>query len=592
MTGFFREIPFSDEPPPDRPDRDRRRVQRGSTRVRGFVLAAMFGVAFAALGFRMGALALVPQAERSARAPATGVPDRAQILDRNGRVLASTLPTWEVVLRPRKTAQAGGLSPDDLTKLKEIFPDLDPNRLRYLVNAGKINFTYVERRASPRKWKEARDLGIIGLEGIRRSDRVFPPGRVAAHVLGGVDIDNKGVSGLEKGLEDRLTDPGGQGAPVTLSLDMRVQNALHSTMSEAVAEFAALGAAGLVMNVRTGELLAMVSLPDFDPNNRPPLPAPGTDPALSPLFNRVSQGTYELGSVFKLVTAAAAIDAGAVDIDTRVDASAPILRGGHKISDYLGKNRIMTVEEVIRYSSNIGAVRIAEQLGVERHKAFLEKLGMADRVPLELPAPERSAGQLPGVWRSVNAATVAYGHGLAVTPLHVAAGIASIANYGCKVTPTLLKRSAPPPCERVISRDTSGRMRALMRVVGKHSSGRSANIAGYEIGGKTGTAYKVNPNGGYNFDQRFNTFVALWPTTEPQYLLLLSLDDPKLLDGSSKLPLAGRTAAPAAGRAIERIAPLLGLAPTDRFRPTGQFVDEVTEGGSLPISLPPLEGVE
>jgi len=475
--------------------------------------------------------------------------------------------------------------------LKTIFPDLDQNRLRYLVNGGKSTFTYIERRASPRQWSQARDLGIIGMEAIRRTDRVFPPGRVAAHVLGGVDVDNRGVAGIEKGLEDRLIDPEAMGAPVRLSLDMRVQNALHRTMSEAVAEFAALGAAGLVMDVRTGELLAMVSLPDFDPNDRP-VPATGLDPALSPLFNRVTQGTYELGSVFKLITAAAAIDAGVVDIDTRVDASRPIRRGGFTIRDYLGKNRVMTVEEVIRYSSNIGAVRIGEALGVARHKAFLEKLGMDARVPLELPAPERAAGQLPGKWRSVNAATVSYGHGLAVTPLHIAAGIASIANDGCRVTPTLLRRTAPPPCDRVVSAETSGRMRALMRVVGKHSSGRSANIAGYEIGGKTGTAYKVKQTGGYDLNARFNTFVALWPTSEPQYLMLFSLDDPKLLDGTSKLPLAGRTAAPAAGRAIERIAPLLGQAPTDRFRLTGQLLDEVTEGGALPISLPPLEVVE
>ena len=589
MKGFFRETPFPDQPAHVHPERERR-VKRDPARRRGLLLAAGFGVAFAVLGARMGALALVPPGEERARVSASSPGERGQIVDRHGRLMAGTLPTWAVALRPRMTAEAGGLSPDDLTALKEIFPNLDQNRLRYLVNTGKTAFTYVERRASPRQWKEARDLGIIGLEAVQRNDRVFPPGRVAAHVLGGVNIDNKGRSGIEKGLEERLTDPDAMGTPLALSLDMRVQNALHLTMSEAVAEFAALGAAGLVMDVRTGELLAMVSLPDFDPNDPPPLPTDGADPSLSPLFNRVSQGIYELGSVFKLVTAAAAIDSGVVDIDTRVDASAPIRRGGFTIKDYLGKNRVMTVEEMIRYSSNIGAVRVAEMMGVPRHKAFLEKLDMDDRVPLaELPAPERSRGQLPAKWRSANAATVAYGHGLAVTPLHIAAGIASIANHGCKVTPTLLRRSAPPPCERVVSDDTSGKMRALMRVVGKHSSGRSANIAGYEIGGKTGTAYKVKMTGGYDFDKRFNTFVALWPTTEPQYLMVLSIDDPKLLDGSGKLPLAGRTAAPAAGRAIERIAPLLGLAPTDRFRPTGQFVDEVTEGGALPISLPPLE---
>ncbi len=593
MTGFFRETPFPDQPPVMRPDLEKQ-VRRGdTTKGRAVFMACCFGLAFAALGYQMGALALTTPKEGSSRNAAELAGPRAPILDRSGRVLASTLETWEVALRPRVTAAAGGLSPDDLTALKKIFPNLDQSGLRYLVNSGKRAFTYVERRASPRQWKAARDLGIIGLEAVPRTDRVYPPGRVAAHVLGGVDVDNIGISGVEAGLSDRLSDAERMDDPVRLSIDLRVQNALHLTMSEAVAEFAALGAAGLVMNVRTGEMLAMVSLPDFDPNDRPPLPLPGSDPANSPLFNRVTQGIYELGSVFKLITASAALDAGVADIDSRFDASAPLRRGGYPINDYLGKGRVLSLEEVIRYSSNIGAVRIADLLGVERHKAFLENLGMDSKVPLaELPGPERSVGQLPAQWGRAEAATVSYGHGLAVTQLHVATAIASIANYGCRVTPTLLVSEGATECDRVVSRATSSQMRALMRVVGKHSSGRSANIAGYEIGGKTGTAYKVKQTGGYDLSKRFNTFVALWPTTEPQYLMVLSIDDPKLLDGTRLLPLAGRTAAPAAGRAIERIAPLLGLAPTDRFRPSGQYVDEVTEGGALPITLPPLTPTE
>ncbi len=594
MTGFFKEIPFPDQPPVVRADAAKRVGSGDLTKRRGLFMAGFFGLAFAVLGYQMGALALNAPKSGSQRNAAEKAGHRAPIHDRSGRVLASTLETWEVALRPRMTAAAGGLSPDDLSALKEIFPDLDQNGLRYAVNSGKRAFIYVERRASPRQWKAARDLGIIGLEAVPRTDRVYPPGRVAAHVLGGVDVDNKGISGIESGLEDRINDPALMDEPIRLAMDLRVQNALHITMSEAVAEFAALGAAGLVMNVRTGELLAMVSLPDFDPNDRPPLPTPGSNPASSPLFNRVSQGIYELGSVFKLITAAAALDAGVADIDSQFDARFPLRRGGFPINDYLGKGRVLSLEEVIRYSSNIGAVRIADLLGVERHKAFLEKLGMDRKVPLmEIPSPERSAGQMPAKWGRSEAATVAYGHGLAVTQLHIATAIASIANYGCRITPTLLMSDGPRDCDRVVSSETSSKLRALMRVVGKHSSGRSANIAGYEIGGKTGTAYKVKQaGGGYNFDQRFNTFLALWPTTEPQYLMVLSIDDPKLLDGTRRLPLAGRTAAPAAGRAIERIAPLLGLAPTDRFRPSGQYVDEVTEGGALPVSLPPLTTTE
>ncbi len=591
---LFKEVPFPDQPPIARPDLERRSVRGNTQTQRLWFLAAVFLAAFALLGYRMSALALNGPDERNGGSQSSNSVHRAQILDRHGRVLASTLPTWEVSLRPPVTSEAGGLSPDALFELGRIFPNLKPNRLRRAVDLGKPNFTFVERRASPQQWKRARDLGIIGLQAEVRQDRVYPAGRILAHVLGGVDVDNIGVSGIERGMNERLLDPDMHDEPLRLSIDLRVQNALHTTMSEAVAEFAALGAAGLVMDVRTGELLAFVSLPDFDPNHRPGLPT-SDDPreqAASSLFNRVSQGSYELGSVFKLLTASMALESGVADLDTPLDARFAIRRGGFPINDYLGKGRVLSLEEVIRYSSNIGAVRIADLVGIERQQQFFERFGIAGKVPLaEMPAAERSAGQLPRRWGSTEAATVAYGHGVSVSPLHIATAISSIANYGCKVTPTLLRKQPAEGCDRVVSRDVSAKVRALMRVVGKHSSGRSANIAGYEIGGKTGTAYKVKPGGGYDFDARFNTFIALWPTSEPQYLLLLSLDDPKLLDGTGRLPLAGRTAAPAAGRAIERIAPLLGLAPTDRFRPSGQLTDEITEGGALPVGIEPLPAI-
>ena len=591
MKGFFSEAPFPNQQPIERPDLEKEAKRGDVSRRRALFIAAFFAIAFGALGYRMGALALNGSGEQRSRVAEKETPRRAQILDRHGRVLASTLQTWQVALRPNVASQTGGLSPDSLYALGEIFPKLDINRLRRLVDIGETKFTFVERRASPRQWKAARDLGIIGLEATQRSDRVYPPGRVAAHILGGVDIDNKGVSGVERGLEDRLTDPESNREPLRLSIDLRVQNALHITMSEAVAQYAALASAGMVMDVRTGELLAMVSLPDFDPNNRPEPPRT-SDPikqAASPLFNRVTQGSYELGSVFKLITAAAALETGVAELDTPLDARFPLPRGGYRISDYLGKGRVMSLDEVIRYSSNIGAVRIADLLGVEKHQAFFDTVGISGKVPLaEIPGPELSAGQLPQRWGSTEAATVSYGHGISVSPLHVATAMASITNYGCKVTPTLLRRDPDPTCERVVSKEVSGKVRALMRTVGKLSSGRNANIAGYEIGGKTGTAYKVDPRGGYDLDKRFNTFLALWPTTEPQYMLMLSLDDPKLLDGTSRLPLAGRTAAIAAGRAIERIAPLLGLAPTDRFRPSG-LLEEITEAAPPEaINLPPL----
>ena len=590
MSTIFRQVPFPDRAPVPRRDATRRILgARGPGRA--YLILGGFVLLFAILALRMAQLALTPLPESAGSRAPGAVERRAEITDRDGRLLASTMKTWEVFLRPQETARAGGLSPDELDGLKRIFPKLDRTGLRRTVEAGKSRFLYISRLASARQWAEARDLGIVGMEGRARSSRVYPAGRLTAHILGGVNIDNRGVAGIERGLEQRIADPESAGDAVTLSIDLRVQNALRDTLNEALSQFAALGAAGLVMDVRSGELLALVSLPDFDPNHRPEAP-PADDleaQASSALFNRATQGAYELGSVFKLLTAATALDSGTAMVDTVVDARFPLRRGGFTISDYLGKGRPLTLEEVIRYSSNIGAVRIAELYGVDIQRQYLTRFGIEHRgrVDLsELPTAELGRAQLPPKWDRSEAATVAYGHGISVTPLHLATTLASLANEGCRVKPTLMRLDrAPSGCDRIVSREVSVQLLALMRTVGRQSSGRSANIAGYEIGGKTGTAYKVRPTGGYDTSKRFNTFAAIWPTSEPRYLMMVSLDDPKLLDGTRRLPLAGRTAAPTAGRAIERIAPLLGDAPADRFRPRPGDEQEITEGGALPVFI-------
>lgn len=590
MSGIFRQIPFPERAPIPRRDAARRMLG-GQGPGRAYLILGCFVAVFAILALRMGQLALTPLPEGGVSRSGGVVEQRATITDRDGRLLASTMETWEVFIRPRETARAGGLSPDELDGLKRIFPKLDRTGLRRTVEAGKSSFYYVSRLASARQWSEARDLGIVGMEARARSSRVYPSGRLVAHILGGVNIDNRGVAGIERGLEKRISDAETADEPLRLSIDLRIQNALRDTLYEALSHFEALGAAGLVLDVRTGELLALVSLPDFDPNHRPEAP-PSDDieaQASSALFNRATQGAYELGSVFKLLTAATALDSGTALVDTVVDARFPLRRGGFTISDYLGKGRPLTLEEVIQYSSNIGAVRIAELYGVDIQRQYLNRFGIVDRgrVPLaELPTAELGRAQMPQKWESAEAATVSYGHGISVTPMHLATTLASLANDGCRVTPTLLYREGPPEgCDRLVSREVSVQIRALMRTVGRQSSGRSANIAGYEIGGKTGTAYKVKATGGYDTSKRFNTFVALWPTSDPKYLMMVSLDDPKILDGSRRLPLAGRTAAPAAGRAIERIAPLLGDAPADRFRPAPDTEQEITEGGALPVFI-------
>jgi cell division protein FtsI (penicillin-binding protein 3) len=550
------------------------------TRMRFAALIAMIG--FATLGWRMSTIALAGDAPKEAIRTANGeqVKRRAPLLDREGRLLASTLQTWEVYVHPRESLGAGGVSPDDLDALGDVFPGLDLIALRRHLNDGKRKFVWIARKASADQWRRARDLGIIGVYAKPREDRVYPAGRMVAHIVGGVDVDNIGVAGVESGLSAMIDGPDSSGKPINLSVDLRVQTALRTTLSEAKSQFAAPGAAGLVMKVRTGEMLAMVSLPDFDPNDRPPAPATFLQQARSPIFNKVTQGAFELGSIFKLLTTAMALEAGVANLDTPLNATAPIRRGGFTISDYLGKGRWMSMREMVKFSSNIAAVRVAELIGPERQKAFFDKFGISGKVPIVgMPKGELSRGQLPQQWGSSESATVSYGHGISVSPLHLATALASLANDGCRVTPTLLKveKGAPPmPCDRIVSSATSDTIRELMRLVANESSGRNANIPGYEIGGKTGTAYQVKPTGGYNTDKRFNSFAALWPTSDPQYLMFISLDDPKLLDGSRRKPLAGHTAAPTAGRALERIAPLLGMVPKDRFRPVAKL-DEKDE---------------
>ena len=556
-----------------------------SHRLRMRIAAGTFLIAFAALGWRMSAIALEHDAPKEAvrTAGVEQVKRRAPLLDRDGRLLASTLQTWEVYVHPRESLGAGGVSPDDLDALGEVFPRLDMIELRRHLNEGKRKFVWIARKASPDQWRRARDLGIIGIYANQREDRVYPAGRMVAHIVGGVDVDNIGVAGVESGLSDLIDAEEGPRKPIRLAVDLRVQTALRNTLSEAKSQFAAPGAAGLVMKVRTGEMLAMVSLPDFDPNDRPAAPATFLQQARSPIFNKVTQGAFELGSIFKLLTTAMALESGVANLETPLNATAPIRRGGFTISDYLGKGRWMTMREMVKFSSNIAAVRVAELIGPERQKAYFDKFGISGKVPLiGAPNGELSRGQLPQQWGSSESATVSYGHGISVSPLHLATALASLANDGCRVTPTLLKvdENAPPAlCDRIVSSDTSEKIRGLMRLVANESSGRNANIPGYEIGGKTGTAYQVKPTGGYNTDKRFNSFAALWPTSDPQYLMFISLDDPKLLDGSRRKPLAGHTAAPTAGRALERIAPLLGMVPKDRFREVASSDDKDDDEG-------------
>jgi cell division protein FtsI (penicillin-binding protein 3) len=469
---------------------------------------------------------------------------RADILDRNGVLLATSLPTASLYADPQQVSDPAGAA----RKLAGVLPDLSQAETAAKLGA-QSRFVWIKRDLTPRQQYAVNRLGIPGLYFQREERRVYPQGALTAHVVGFTDIDNKGLAGIEESFDDVLKS----GQPVQLSLDVRIQNILRDEIRRAIDDFSAIGGAGLVLDVDTGEVLAMVSLPDFDPREA------GT---ASPdqRFNRATLGIYEMGSTFKMFDVAAALDSGAIGIDDSVDASRPLRIGGFTISDYHPENRPLTVSEVIMYSSNIGAALIAERMGTERQKRFLDSVGMLRRASIELP--ETGLPMFPSEWRPINTMTIAYGHGIAVSPLHLAAGIAALVNGGIMRPATLIKRNADQVADgdRVIKAETSVEIRKLMRLVVERGTGKKADVPGYLVGGKTGTADKLGSHG-YVANARMASFVGAFPINAPRYVVLAMIDDPKPNAQSYGYATGGWVAAPAVGRIVQRMAPLLGLEP-------------------------------
>ncbi len=519
------------------------------------LLMLLFGLLIGVIGLRLLYLAIFDAPDRSVRIATTG--PRADITDRNGVVLAATIKGISLAIRPPRVI---GDKERLAIELARLFPNRTADYYRRVLN-GRKKFVYLERGATPAKIHAVRLLGEPAIEEVSEPERFYPQGTMASQVIGYMDLGGVPVSGMELFLDKRLTSGGANAEPTALSIDSRIQAALESGIKNQAIKHSAVGGAGIVLDVHTGEILALASLPVFN-SNAPGLVPVGTDP-LRPdaRYNRAISSVYELGSTFKMLTFANAIEQRVItDFSKRYDATAPLKVGGFSIKDDHPENRWMSVPDIMIHSSNIGTARIAEELGPERTQAFFRKLGFDRQADLELGA--RGKPLWPSYWARTTVMTAAYGHGIAVSQLHLANAYAALVNGGIMRPATLLKQPPGhvPQGKRVISEATSARMRQLMRLVVMEGTGRTANIPGLRVGGKTGTAEK-NLNGRYIHNSLVTTFAAAFPMDAPRYVVIVTMDEPQGIKETYGFRTAAWTALPAVKNVIARIGPLLGIIP-------------------------------
>ncbi|MEL6887322.1 MAG: penicillin-binding protein 2 [Pseudomonadota bacterium] len=540
---------------------------RARTRAEGrlLVLGVFFFAAFLTVGVRMGMLATSEPMEPRASAQGAAISAaRADIVDRKGRLLATNFETHALYAQPPLMVDLAAAAKG----LATIFPDLEEADLLKDFS-GKRKFLWIRKKISPEQMQAVHEIGDPGLLFGPREMRLYPNGSLAAHVMGGASFGKEGVSaaevigvaGVEKYFDDYLRDPANGQRPLTLSLDLTVQAAAEQVLYGGMKLMNAKGATSVLMDVLTGEIVSVVSLPDFDPNNRP-RPATSGDQGDSPLFNRSVQGVYELGSTFKIFAAAQAVDLGLVSPSTIIDTSGPMKVGGFRIGEFRNKNYgKLSVADIIVKSSNRGTGRMALQIGAERQQEFLKSMGFFEATPFEIVEARTGKPLLPKRWTELSAVTVSYGHGLSSSPMHLAAGYAAIANGGHMVAPTILKRNGPRLGPRVMSENAARAARDMLRKVVTSGTASMGEVPGYAVGGKTGTADKPRARGGYYDDKVIATFATIFPAHEPKYVLVVTLDEPVETSGDKPRRTAGWTAVPVAAEMIGRIAPLLGLRP-------------------------------
>jgi cell division protein FtsI (penicillin-binding protein 3) len=527
---------------------------------RGLLVLGVVACGFLVIGGQLVRLALQakPEVRLSSAEPIGSSWSRPDLVDRRGRVLATDVEVHSLFADPAVIADVDEV----VEKITDLFRDLDARELRRQLADRTRRFQWIKRGLTPAMAQRAHALGLPGLAFRKELRRAYPAGTLAGHTLGSVNIDNKGLSGLEKsldesGLAEAVHAPGRSSrAPQRISIDLGVQHAVGDELERAMRTYQASAAAGLVMDARTGEIVAAASLPSVDPS-RP------QDAQEAERIDRVLGGSYELGSIFKLQTVAMALDAKLVTLETMRDVRPPIEVGPFTIKDPYPQGRALSVREIFLHSSNVGAAMLALEAGADRQKAFLGRLGLLE--PGRTEAGVLAPPQVPAQWGKIETITVAYGHGLAVAPVTYAAGLAALVNGGTKVTPTF--RAMPEGAEivagaRLISAETSARMRELMRLNVTHASGtgRRAEIEGYRIGGKTGTA-EMAGLGGYRRKAVIASFAAAFPMDEPRYVIMVMLFEPQGTDETKGGITAGLNAAPTTGRIVARIAPILGVLP-------------------------------
>lgn len=557
---------------PDAVEAERRamqlRLQRARERTRAenriVMLAVIVALAFGAVGLRMAGMSLSDPATRIAVVANDPLrADRADITDRNGDLIATNTLALSVYVETRQMVDPQAV----VEGLSSIFPHLDPQRLSERF-AGPGNFHWIAQRVSPEKAQAVRDLGQPGIYFGPRQLRIYPGGNVMSHIVGGTRYERVsaeaaeiiGKAGLELAFERRLSAPETLHTPLALSVDLRLQTAMREVLAQEMERLSAIGASGILMDAHSGEILSMVSLPDFDPNN-PPYDAADAEQRL---FNRAAQGVYELGSTFKPFQAALALESGVASMDTMIDTKGPLQWGRFRIADVQKMEPEMSLADVIVQSSNVGSARMAQLSGVEAQQVFWRELGLLETTGIELPEAQTARPIVPKRWSELSMMTISFGHGLSVSPLHLATAYAPFANGGYRVTPTLLKGGRVRG-ERIISPETANTVLAMMRRVVHEDAGTAnfADVPGYQVAGKTGSAEKPSPGGGYYEDRVLATFAGIFPASEPRYVLVVTLDEPEVQVGPVIKRTAGWTAAPASARLIRRMVPILGLRPLD-----------------------------
>lgn len=525
-----------------------RRLETGRNRIA--IASLVFAIAFVGLGVRLIDVALFSagHAPQVARRTTTHTQDqRAVILDRNGIILATTLRTYSLYADARQVPNAMAAA----THLVRILPSLKRTRLLRKLKSNR-RFVWLRRHLTPEQYQSVNSLGIPGLYIRADKRRVYPLGRLASHVLGFTDRDNRGLAGIEKFFDERLRK---SPKPIRLSLDIRLQHVLSNEMAAAIKRYRAEAGTALLLDTNNGEVLAMVSLPDFDPNDATAAPVGNR-------FNQATLGVYEMGSTFKILNTALALESGTARLTDRFDARQPIRVARFRIRDYSPAGRWLSVDEIFVKSSNIGSAKMALAFGGARQRKFLDKLGLLQ--PARIEVPEIGVPLWPKVWRPINTMTISFGHGVAVTPVQFSAAVAATVNGGRLIAPTLVKRAdgAQPRGRRIVSEETSRRIRYLMRQVVLRGTGRRAAAPGYLVGGKTGSADKSTGKPGKP-KGLLSSFIGAFPMHRPRYVLLVMLDEPKGNKDTRFKATGGLVAAPTFAKIVSRIAPILKLQPVE-----------------------------